>query len=167
MSISAEQIKSLRSKSGAGVMECRNALIKAEGHIEKALDILKELSLVKVEKKKSRTTAQGLIESYVHVGGRIAVLVEVNCETDFVARTNEFKQLAHDVAMQIAAMSPVYINAEDIPEGSGLDAATAALMQQAFIKDPSVMIKDLVNQTITKTGENIKISRFTRYEIGE
>jgi elongation factor Ts len=167
LNISTEQIKELRTQSGAGVMDCRNALLKAEGQIAKALEILREQSLVKVEKKKARATAQGLIECYVHMGGRIAAIVEVNCETDFVARTNEFKQLSHDIAMQVAAMSPVYVNVEDLPQGSDLDPASAVLLQQAFIKDPTVTIKDLVNQTISKTGENIKISRFVRYEVGE
>ncbi len=167
MNIPTESIKELRTKSGAGVMECRNALLQAEGQIEKALDILKQQSLVKVEKKKSRTAAQGLIESYVHTGGRIAALVELNCETDFVARTSEFKQLAHDIAMQIAAMCPQYVSAEDIPADSGLEAATAALLSQPFIRDQAVTIKDLINQTIAKTGENIKVSRFVRYEVGE
>ena len=167
MNISTEQIKELRTQSGAGVMDCRNALLKAEGQIAKALEILKEQSLVKVEKKKSRATAQGLIECYVHAGGRIAAIVEVNCETDFVARTSEFKQLSHDIAMQVAAMSPVCVNTEDFPQGSDLDPASVVLMLQAFIKDPTVTIKDLVNQTISKTGENIKISRFVRYEVGE
>ncbi len=167
MNIPTESIKELRTKSGAGVMECRNALLQAEGQIEKALDILKQQSLVKVEKKKSRTAAQGLIESYVHIGGRIAALVELNCETDFVARTSEFKQLAHDIAMQIAAMCPQYVSAEDIPADSGLEAATAALLSQPFIRDQAVTIKDLINQTIAKTGENIKVSRFVRYEVGE
>ncbi len=167
MNIPTESIKELRSKSGAGVMECRNALLQAEGQIEKALDILKQQSLVKVEKKKSRTAAQGLIESYVHVGGRIAAMVEVNCETDFVARTSEFKQLAHDIAMQIAAMSPQYVSPEDVPADSGLEPASAALLAQPFIRDQAVTIKDLINQTIAKTGENIKVSRFVRYEVGE
>ena len=167
MNIPTESIKELRSKSGAGVMECRNALVQAEGQLEKALDILKQQSLVKVEKKKSRTAAQGLIESYVHAGGRIAAMVEVNCETDFVARTAEFKQLAHDIAMQIAAMSPQYVTVEEIPADSGLEPVSAALLAQPFIKDQAVMIKDLINQTIAKTGENIKVSRFARFEVGE
>ncbi len=167
MKISTEAIKDLREKSGAGVMECRNALMQAEGQLEKALEILKQQSLVKVEKKKSRTAAQGLIEAYVHAGGRVAALVEVNCETDFVARTAEFKQLAHDIAMQVAAMEPQYVNAEDVPAGSDVDPASAVLMKQAFIKDPSITIGDLVNQTIARTGENIKVSRFVRFEVGE
>lgn len=167
MNIATETIKELRTLSGAGVMECRNALVKTEGNIPKALEILKEQSLIKIEKKKSRVAAQGLIEAYVHTGGRVAALVELNCETDFVARTPEFKQLAHDIAMQVAAMAPQYLMVEDIPAGSLLEPASAALMVQPFIKDPSLTIKDLVNQLIAKIGENIKVSRFVRYEVGE
>ena len=148
-------------------MECRNALIQTEGHIEKALEILKQQSLIKIEKKKSRVTAQGLIEAYVHTGGRIAALVELNCETDFVARTTEFKQVAHDIAMQVAAMGPQFINPEEIPPDSGLEPASASLLLQPFIKDPSITIRDLINQLIAKIGENIKVSRFIRFEVGE
>lgn len=166
LKISTEAIKQLREQSGAGVMECRNALVDAEGHLEKALDILKKQSLVKVEKKKDRAAAQGIIESYVHAGGRIAAMVELNSETDFVARTSEFKQLAHDIAMQVAAMEPQYVTDEEVPEGSDLDPASVVLLSQAFIKDPSVTIRDLVNQLIAKTGENIKVSRFARFEVG-
>jgi elongation factor Ts len=167
LNISAESIKELRAQSGAGVMDCRNALVKTEGDITKALDILKQQSLIKVEKKKNRVAAQGIIESYVHAGGRIAALVELNCETDFVARTPEFKQLAHDIVMQIAAMDPQYITPEEVPADCALQPAAAALLAQPFIKDPSVTIRDLINQAIGKIGENIKISRFVRYEIGE
>jgi elongation factor Ts len=167
LNISTDTIKELRSLSGAGVMECRNALVKTEGDIPKALEILKEQSLVKVEKKKSRVAAQGLIEAYVHTGGRVAALVELNCETDFVARTPEFKQLAHDIAMQVAAMAPQYLTAEEIPGDSLLEPAAAALLVQPFIKDPSLTIRDLINQLIGKIGENIKVSRFVRYEVGE
>ena len=167
MKIQTETIKELREQSGAGIMECRNALIAAEGSIEKAIDILKEQSLVKVEKKKNRIAAQGIIESYIHTGGQIGAMVELNCETDFVARTPEFKELAHNIAMQIAAMSPECVAAENIPEGSDLDPKSAALLLQAYIKDPTLSILDIINQTIAKVGENIKISRFARFEIGD
>jgi elongation factor Ts len=167
LNISTEAIKELRSQSGAGVMDCRNALVKAEGEITKALEILKAQSLVKIEKKKDRVAAQGLIEAYVHTGGRISALVELNCETDFVARTPEFKQLAHDIAMQVAAMGPQFVTPEEIPADSGMEPASASLLAQPFIKDPSVTIKDLINQSISKTGENIKVSRFVRYEVGD
>lgn len=167
MKIQTDTIKELREQSGAGIMECRNALVAAEGNVEKALEILKQQSLVKVEKKKSRVAAQGLVEAYIHMGGRIGAMVELNCETDFVARTPDFKELAHNIAMQVAAMSPQYISADDVPAGSELDPKSAALLMQAYIRDQNMTISDLINQTIAKVGENIKVSRFSRFEIGE
>ena len=148
-------------------MNCRSALIKAEGDIDKALLILKEQNLVVVEKKASRVTKQGLIESYVHAGGRIGVVIEVNCETDFVARTDDFKQLAHNLAMQVAALAPVCITKEEIPQRDDIDPATAALLTQPYIKDTTLTVQDLINEVISKTGENIKVRRFVRYELGE
>jgi len=121
-------VKSLREQSGAGVMTCRSALIEAQGDITKAIEILKQKNLVQVEKKSTRTTSQGIIESYVHAGGRIGVVIEVNCETDFVARTDVFKELAHNLAMQIAALSPICVSKEQIPAGYDGDAATASLL---------------------------------------
>ena len=167
MNIPTETIKALREKSGAGVMDCRNALIQAEGQIEKALEILKQQSLVRVEKKKSRTAAQGLVEAYVHAGGRIGAMVEVNCETDFVARTNEFKELAHNIAMQVAAMSPECVSQEQLPQGSEADPKVACLLLQPYIRDQSITIQDIVNQTIARVGENVRISRFARFEVGD
>jgi len=167
LKIQTETIKELREQSGAGVMECRNALVTAEGSIEKALEILKKQSLVKFEKKKNRLASQGIIEGYIHMGGRIGAIVELNCETDFVARTPEFKELAHNIAMQVAAMSPQCIAAENITEGSDLDPKSAALLLQPYIKDQTLTILDIINQTIAKVGENIKVSRFDRFEIGE
>jgi elongation factor Ts len=167
LKIPTEAIKELRAQSGAGVMECRNALVEAEGRVEGALEILKRQSLVKVEKKKTRTATQGLIESYVHAGGRIAAMVELNCESDFVARTVEFKQLAHDLAMQVAAMDPQYITPEEIPADSGLDPATVALTAQAFIKDPSVNINDLISRLIVRLGENVRVGRIARFAVGD
>jgi elongation factor Ts len=167
LKIQTETIKELREQSGAGIMECRNALVATEGSIEKALEILKEQSLVKVEKKKNRVATQGIVEAYIHTGGRIGVIVELNCETDFVARTPEFKELAHNIAMQIAAMSPQFVAAENIPEGSDLDPKSAALLLQTYIRDQTLTILDIINQTIAKVGENIKVSRFARFEIGE
>ena len=167
MDISAEQIKNLRKASGAGVMDCRGALLKTEGDIDKALALLKEQNLIKVEKKAARTTAQGLVESYVHAGGRIGVIVEVNCETDFVARTEDFKELAHNLAMQIAAMAPLCINKEDVPQAIDIDPVTAALLTQPFIRDTTITVQDMINSTIAKTGENIKVRRFARFELGE
>ena len=167
MDITAEMIKGLREKTGAGVMSCRSALMQAQGDIEKAIQILKEQNLVQVEKKSQRATTQGLIESYVHAGGRIGVLVEVNCETDFVARTDVFKELVHNLAMQVAALSPLYISKEELPQGSDLDPQTVCLLDQPFIRDTTRTVRDIVNEAIGKTGENIKIRRFVRYELGE
>lgn len=149
-------------------MACRNALLEVEGDMEKALQILKESNLIKVEKRKQRSASQGLIEAYIHAGGRIGAIVELNCETDFVARTNEFKELAHHLAMQVAAMTPQFISPEDIPEGTDdIDTQTACLLTQLYIKDTGVTVQDIINETIAKVGENIKVSRFARFEVGE
>jgi elongation factor Ts len=167
LNISTERIRELREKSGAGIMECRNALLEAEGHMEKALQILKQQNLTKVEKKKKRSAAQGLIECYVHAGGRIAAMVEVNCETDFVVRTNEFKELAHNLAMQVAAMNPQYLSPQEIPTGAEVDPKSTCLLPQPYIRDQNLTVQDLIDQTIAKIGENIKVSRFARFEVGE
>jgi len=159
-------LKELREQTGAGIMACRNALEEAEADMEKALQILKDQSLFIVEKKKERATSQGLVEAYVHPGGRIGAMVELNCETDFVARTDEFKELAHNIAMQIAAMNPGYISSNDIPEGEDMDIQAVCLLNQAYIRDPGLTIQDIINEAVAKTGENIKISRITRYELG-
>ena len=166
LKIPTEKIKELREQSGAGVMDCRSALLEAEGHIEKALGILKQRSLITVEKTKNRSTSQGLIEAYVHTGGRIGAMVEVNCETDFVARTDIFKELAHHLAMQITALEPKFISKEQAPAGADVEEQTECLLLQPFIKDTSVTVQDIINEVIAKTGENIKVSRFTRFELG-
>ena len=166
MEISIEMIKELRDQCGAGIMECRNTLLEVEGDMEKALQILKEKGLLKAEKKAERATTQGLNEAYVHTGGRIGALVEVNCETDFVARTDEFKELAHNLAMQVAALSPQFVTKEEIPEGTDIEPKAACLLLQPYIKDPSMTVRDVIVETIAKTGENIKVSRFARFELG-
>jgi elongation factor Ts len=148
-------------------MTCRNALLEAEGDTEKALQILKEKGILKAQKKAERSANQGLIETYVHTGGRIGALVEVNCETDFVARTDEFKELAHDLAMQVAAMPPQFITQDEASEESDIDLQTACLLLQPYIKDPTKTIQDLILETIAKVGENIKVSRFARFELGK
>ncbi len=165
MEITTQMIKELREQCGAGIMDCRGALMSTKGDIEKALAMLKEKGLIKAQKKSERTTLQGLVESYIHTAGRIGALVEVNCETDFVTRTEEFKCLVHDIAMQVAALAPKYISEEAIPEGTECDPVEACLLSQPFIKDPTKTIKDIVVETIAKTGENIKVRRFTRYEL--
>ena len=166
MRIATETIKELRDQSSAGIMDCRNALLEAKGDMEEALQILKQRSLLQVEKKAERSTTQGLIEAYIHTGGRIGAMVEVNCETDFVARTDEFKELAHHLAMQVAAQSPQFISREESPEGTDIEPQTDCLLLQPFIKDPGKTVQDLINETIAKVGENIKVSRFARFELG-
>jgi elongation factor Ts len=166
LQISIEMIKELREQCGAGIMECRNALLEVEGDIDKALRMLKERGLLKAEKKAERTTAQGLIEAYVHTGGRIGALIELNCETDFVARTDEFKELAHNLVMQVAALSPQFITREEIPEGADIEPQAACLLLQPYIRDPSMTVRDVIVETIAKVGENIKVSRFARFELG-
>jgi len=166
LEVSIEMIKGLREKCGAGIMECRSAIIDAEGDIDKALELLKERGFLKAEKKAQRETSQGLVEAYIHAGGRIGAMVEVNCESDFVARTTEFKGLAHDIAMQVAAMCPLFISEDEMTGEEDVAAETACLLQQPFIKDPTRTIKDLVTEMIAKVGENIRVRRFVRFELG-
>jgi len=167
MEIPTAAIKELRDQSGAGIMACRNALVETEGDMEKALEVLKQQSVYKVEKKTTRTASQGLVETYIHTGGRIGAMVEVNCETDFVARTDEFKELAHYLAMQVAALNPQFTSKEEIPEEDDSEPETVCLLLQPFIKDPDQSIQDIINEAIAKTGENIKVNRFARFEVGQ
>ena len=167
MEIPTAQIKELRTQCGAGIMECRNSLIEAKGDMEKALNILKEKGQLKAAKKADRATGQGLVEAYIHAGGRIGAMIELNCESDFVARTNEFKELAHNLAMQVAAQDPQYVSNKEIPEGDNLEAGTACLLLQPYIRDPDRTVQDIIVETIAKVGENIKVSRFTRFELGD
>lgn len=194
--ISASLVKELREKTGAGMLDCRNALQETDGDLDKAVDLLREKGLSKAAKKSSRIAAEGLVEAYIH-GGRIGVLVEVNSETDFVAKTNEFKDFVKDVAMQIAASSPKYVSREEVPEeiinhekevltqqamneGKPQNIAEKmvqgriekfykeiVLLEQPFIKDPDKSIETLLKEKIAKIGENIKIRRFVRFEVGE
>lgn len=166
MTVTTQQVKDLRDQCGAGIMECRSALLAAEGDVNKAMQLLKEKGMLKAKKSENRATAQGLVEAYVHTGGRIGALVEIKCETDFVARTDEFKQLAHDLTMQVAACPPQYLSAEEVPEGSDVDPQSVCLLAQPFIKDPTKTVKDLVVEVIAKTGENIRVTRFARFELG-
>ncbi len=166
LKISTEMIKELRDQSGAGIMECRSVLLGTEGDIEKALQVLKEKGLVKAQKRAERATTQGLIEAYIHTAGRIGAMVEVNCETDFVARTDEFKELAHCLAMQVAALAPQYVSAEEVPQGADVDPKEACLLLQPFIRDPARTVNDVIVEVIAKTGENIRVRRFARFELG-
>lgn len=175
--VTTSQVKELRERTGAGIMECKRALEETGGSLDKATDLLKQAGLAKAEKKAGRVALQGVVEPYVHAGGRISSLVEVNCETDFVARTQDFKTLAHDVAMQIAAMNPRYVSEDEIPDDAWSELereygdrkqalAAVSLLDQAFIKNPKLTIRDLVKDVISKVGENIVIRRFARFEVG-
>jgi len=166
LKIPANTVKELRDQSGAGIMDCRNALLEAEGDIAKALQILKKRSLFQAQKKADRFTTQGIIETYIHTKGCIGAMVEVNCETDFVARTDEFKELAHHLAMQVAAVCPQFVSRDEIPEGDDIDPEKACLLLQPYIKDPAKVVQDIINETIAQVGENIKVSRFARFELG-
>jgi elongation factor Ts len=195
--ISADQVKQLRDKTGAGMMECKAALIEAHGNLEEAITLLRKRGLAQAAKRAGRTTAQGLVGSYIHMGGKIGVLVEVNCESDFVARTEAFQNLVKEVAMHIAASNPKWLRREDVPseaiekeksiyraqmEGSGKPAnvldkivegklgsfySQFVLLDQPFVRDDKMTVSQLVAETSAKTGENITIGRFTRYLVGE
>ncbi len=167
LKIPTNKVRELREQSGAGIMACRNALLETEGDMGKALETLKERSLLQVQKKAERSTTQGIIETYIHTGGNIGALIEVNCETDFVARTDEFKGLAHHLAMQVAAICPQFISREEIPNGDDdIEPETACLLLQPYIKDTDKTVQDIINETIARVGENIKVSRFARFELG-
>jgi elongation factor Ts len=160
-----QQIKALRERTGAGIMDCKKALEETKGDIDGAIGILKKRGLAKAEKKAHREVSQGLVEAYIHTGGRIGALVEVNCESDFVAHTDELKGLAHDLAMQVVATDPSFLNSDGIPEE--MDPSEACLLLQPFIKDPQRTVQDLITETIAKVGENIKVRRFARFELGK
>ena len=165
MDISAGLVKELRDKTQASVMECKRALMEAEADINKAEDILKKQGLKIAEKKATRVATKGLIDSYIHMGGRVGAMIELNCETDFVARTEVFKDLAHNICLQIAAMAPQYLSKEDMPADQNLDPKVVCLLSQPFIKDEKWTVQELVTEAVAKLGENIKIGRFVRYEL--
>ncbi|MDR1070323.1 MAG: translation elongation factor Ts [Gracilibacteraceae bacterium] len=195
--ISAAQVKELRERTGAGMLDCKKALVQCEGDIDKAIDALREKGLAAAAKKEGRVAAEGLVESYIHGGGRIGVLVEVNCETDFVARSEDYHRFVRDIAMQIAAARPEYVTTSDIPaeilehereilraqalnEGKPAQIAEkmiegrigkfykeVCLMEQPFVKDPDKTIKEILLDQIAKVGEKISIRRFARFELGE
>ena len=166
MKVPTESLRELRSRTSAGMLECKKALLQAGGDVEKAAEVLRRRGLSIAQGKKERVTTEGIIEAYIHHTGKIGALVELNCESDFVARTDEFRQLAHDIAMQIAATSPQFITTEEIPEKEEFDPQTACLVNQPFIREPTRSVQEIIDQTIAKVGENIKVSRFTRFEIG-
>jgi elongation factor Ts len=162
MPATTEQIKELRERTGAGIMDCKRAIDEG-GSMEAAEKLIKEWGLAGVSKKAGREANQGLVESYIHAGGRIGALVEVNCETDFVARTEDFRGLVREIAMQVAAMNPSRVSA-DQPSSDG--QSDVPLLEQAYIRDPSKTIRDLVHEGIAKLGENIVVRRFARFELG-
>lgn len=166
MAVSATQVKELREKTGAGVMECRRALEESGGDVRHAEQILRERGELTAANKAGREASQGVIDCYIHGGGRIGVIVELNCESDFVARNEEFRALAHDIAMQVAAMNPKYIAPEDVPAEEAAEKEQLALLAQPFIKSPDRTIRDLVTERIAKLRENIRVRRFIRYEVG-
>jgi len=197
VTVRADQIKELRERTGAGFLDCKKALEEAGGDMERAIQILREKGKAQAAKKAGRIAAEGVVEAYIHAGGRIGVLVEVNCETDFVAKTEIFRQFAREIAMQIAAFKPHYVRREDVPaevierekaiyleqaknEGKpeNIAARTAegklenffkevVLLEQPYIRDANRTVKDLLEETIAKTGEKVEIRRFVRYELGE
>ncbi len=164
MAVTTEQVKQLREATGAGIMYCRRALEQTGGNLEEAREILRRQGLASVEKKKSREARQGLVDAYIHAGGRIGAMVEVNCETDFVARTDQFRTLARELAMQVAAMNPSRVGNEETDGQVSEDSV--ALLDQPWIRDPSKTIRDLVNETIAQVGENVVVRRFARFELG-
>ncbi len=197
MAVTASAVKELREKTGAGMLDCKKALTETNGDMAKAMEFLREQGLASAAKKAGRIAAEGVVESYIHGGGRIGVLVEVNCETDFVAKTDEFRALCRDVAMHIAASRPEYLRREDIPdevvkreteifrqqtlnEGKPANIVERivagkvdkflreqCLLDQPFVKDPAVTVAQFVSGKIAKMGENISIRRYVRFEMGE
>ena len=167
MAVTTEMIKALREETGAGVMDAKRALDSADGDMAKAKAILREQGMAAAAKRAERETSNGVVEAYIHAGGRIGVLVEVNCETDFVANTEDFRGLARNIAMQIAAMNPMLVSRDD-PEREKHEGSDeeVCLLSQPFIRDSSRTIEGLVQDAVAKTGENIRIRRFTRFELG-
>ena len=163
---SPEEIKRLRDETQAGVMDCKRALEQASGDWQQAKKILYDQGVSRMEKRSEREASQGMIEAYVHQG-RIGALVEVNCETDFVARNDAFRELARNVAMQVASMNPRYLSKEDVPADEVAPPEDVALLEMAFIREPSKTIQDLVNDVRVSTGENVRIRRFARFELGK
>jgi elongation factor Ts len=196
LEIAADLVKELRVKTGAGIMDCKEALKVSNGNFDKAVDFLREKGLSAATKKSSRATKDGLITSYIHMGGKVGVMIEVNCETDFVAKTENFKTLTRDLAMHVAAMNPLYVKPEDVPEATlqrekdiyrkqviaeGKPEKIAdkivegklkkfyeevCLIKQKFIKDTNMTVEDLIKASISATGENILVKRFVRYQLG-
>ena len=167
MAVSTEAVKELRQQTGAGVMECKRALEEVDGDLERAAEILRQRGLALASARAHRRTAQGLVECYIHAGGRIGAMLELNCETDFVARTDTFKALAHELAMQVAAMGPLSISTDDLPPGAEGDPNEMCLLLQPYVRDPSRTVQELISEAIAQTKENIQVRRFARFELGQ
>ena len=167
MAVAVELVWTLREQTGAGILECKQALEASQGDLEKATQALRLKGFAQAAKRSDRTTNQGLIEAYIHAGGRLGALVELGCETDFVARTPEFKELAHNIAMQVVAMAPDYLDEADMEEGDTRPVAQVSLLQQPFIKDNSRAVGEMVQELAAKVGENVRVLRFTRLALGE
>lgn len=166
--VTAADVKALRERTGAGIMECRNALEESGGDVDRAIVLLRERGIARAAKKANRAANQGVIEPYIHAGGRIGALVELNCETDFVARNEQFRTLAHDIAMQVAATNPHAVSGAGVSGTvNSIDEDDLPLVDQPFIKDPKRTIGDLINEHIATLGENIVVRRFVRFELGE
>ena len=192
--VSSSMVAELRAKTGAGLLDCKKALDEAQGNLEQAETILRKKLGSKIDKLASRATKEGLVESYIHVGGKVGVLIEINCETDFVAKTDDFKAFCRDLCLQIAAANPLYVRREEVPEAdlakerdiasaslAGKPAAAVqkivegklekyysqvCLLDQPFVKEPEKMIKDILTEKIAKLGENMQVRRFVRYQLG-
>lgn len=167
MEVTTELIKTLRERTGAGILDCKEALQREDGDLDKAEKALKEAGYADAQKRANRDTREGVIGSYIHSGNKIGAIIEVNCETDFVARTTEMQSLAHDLAMQVAAMSPQYIGGKDIEELDPKPSPDICLLQQAYIKDTNLKVQDIIQDIISKVGENIRVNRFSRFALGE
>ena len=167
MEVSTDAIRTLRERTSAGIMDCKRALEQANGDLDKAEEVLRVKGIAKAASKADHATSEGLVDAYVHAGSRIGAMVELNCETDFVARTPEFKELAHNVAMQVAAMSPEFVAVSEMPAEDARPPEEVCLLAQAFIRDPSRTINDLVVDVQARVGENVRIGRFARFSLGE
>ena len=166
MEISVDQIRSLRELTGAGVMDCKKALEEAQGDLSKAEQVLRASGIAKAASKADREAREGIVEVYVHSGGRIGAMVELNCESDFVSRLPEFKDLAHQLALQVVGMSPEYVDSSDIDGDDKRDPEQVCLLLQPFIKDDSKVIQELVTDLAARVGENVVVRRFARFELG-
>ena len=166
MPVSAATVKELRELTGAGMLDCKHALEQAGGDLDKAKEILRAKGFAMAAKKAERETADGIVQAYIHHDGRLGALVEINCESDFVARTEDFREFAQTIALQVAAANPRYLSAEEIPDGTEGDPDELALLAQPFVRDESQTVQDLITEMVRKTGENIRVRRFARFQLG-